>query len=378
MQKAECLDTPLDSTQSWLNQSTETINESMQPMELQNQIRHHCSICNKTYSRRDTLSAHLRDVHGAIPITCKECSKVFSSHLALQRHKINHSTKRPHQCPICSSCFKRLQDLKFHEHQHENVELKCELCVDLRTFKNGTYYNKRKKTFTSHQALQKHKRTHINLNKREEKLGPQCEKCVSHIRRRLNCHTSDFRYHQALHHQLIGRDNEPLHQCTVCLETYKTCSAYKRHQHMHQCEHLFSRDNPKRIPVPILGVQCEKCLLAGRFAVQCKLCSQLLSSKAALQKHLQTIHTVSSVASSSTVTSSVVASSSAVTSSVVGSSSTVTSSVVTSSSAVTSSVVASSSAVTLSFVASSPSTSVSEHKRRDRVKRKGFKGTQQK
>ena len=101
-----------------------------------------CPVCQKRYSREDTLLSHVKDMHWETT-TCDVCSKVLSSYQALLRHFMTHTDIRPFSCTLCPKTFKRVDTLRYHErsvHRQERDEpeegndifiaRQCRICLE--------------------------------------------------------------------------------------------------------------------------------------------------------------------------------------------------------------------------------------------------------
>ena len=80
---------------------------------------HKCEICNKDFSKRTHLNAHLAIVHeqGDLPTTtiCDLCGKELSNQNSLREHRKRvHEGVKNHVCHYCSKAFAESNDLKKH------------------------------------------------------------------------------------------------------------------------------------------------------------------------------------------------------------------------------------------------------------------------
>ena len=168
--------------------------------------QHKCGVCDKVFSRADTLSCHER-LHSKKPIKCVVCSKTFSSKSKLKRHENIHdkAAASTHQCDLCERQFLRAD------------------------------------------ALQYHKRT---VHRSEQEAG--CEKGQNDILVNARC---DYCVGIGVaHHHLISvvRYSKPMtyHQCLFCLKITGNHSLHWKH---HQVDNCGKNDSPKQ-----KGFQCKR------------------------------------------------------------------------------------------------------------------------
>jgi hypothetical protein len=166
-----------------------------------------CPICQKVYSREDTLLNHMECVHWEAMV-CGICSKVLSSHQALLRHHMTHTDKRPFMCKLCQKTFKRVDTLQNHERSVHRDE--CSESEGDDIF-----------------------------------IARQCRSCLEG---------------NIIHHHLVWfmRYGEPRreHQCLICLKSSKFCNVITKHHEEHNLDEI-----PRS-----KAFQCRKCfrLLASQ------------------------------------------------------------------------------------------------------------------
>lgn len=85
---------------------------------------HPCQYCDKKFSKRVNVQAHIRAIHVCErPFVCEECGKSFQTKGALKEHQITHSDVSPFQCHYCPKKFKNMPRLRVSNlHLFTNME----------------------------------------------------------------------------------------------------------------------------------------------------------------------------------------------------------------------------------------------------------------
>ncbi|KXJ16759.1 PR domain zinc finger protein 14 [Exaiptasia diaphana] len=107
-----------------------------------------CSLCDRSFDKRDRLRIHILHVHEKHrPHQCTVCDKRFSQSSSLNKHMRVHSGERPYNCPHCEKSFTASSILRTHIRQHSGEKpFKCKHCG---------------RAFASHAAHDSHvRRTH--------------------------------------------------------------------------------------------------------------------------------------------------------------------------------------------------------------------------
>ena len=211
----------------------------LEPTASKPKPRYECAVCNKSYSRIDTLREHKRIVHGHDWYECTLCFYEFGKLDALKKHEREAHGDNLVTCNICDAKFSAPRHLHRHQATTHNDECpyKCAICS---------------KSFKRADSLKLHESTVHGEPGEEIFIARQCSKCLSAHR---------------LHHHVVfsrGKDGNlrSHHQCLVCFEVNQWCDSYGMHYDNHSLEEI-----PKS------------------KAFQCERCYKLFASKKTLGKH---------------------------------------------------------------------------------------------
>lgn len=94
-------------------------------------FKHKCSLCTKTFTRKNDLTRHLMLHSGERKYACTFCDAKFIGSGDLHKHVRIHTGERPHRCNFdnCNKSFTQKGDLNKHVKIHLKIKNhKCHLC----------------------------------------------------------------------------------------------------------------------------------------------------------------------------------------------------------------------------------------------------------
>ena len=168
-----------------------------------NRPRVSCHICDRSFTRFDTLENHVKSVHSnERPFQCQysTCQKTYATQTALMNHLKVHTNGKPYQCQECDSSFSLLIEYKMHARQkHADTErLRCNDCYQV---------------FPDVGSLENHRSL--------EHLF-ECEVCGKRFAR-----LAYLQLHIKVH------NGEKVYNCGVCSQGFDSEIAYRQHMRSH-------------------------------------------------------------------------------------------------------------------------------------------------
>jgi KRAB domain-containing zinc finger protein len=174
--------------------------------------KYQCDICKKYILTKNTLFAHMRDVHYRTTNrrignhVCDTCGKGFKNRGALNAHKWIHSKTQRYICSYCGKGLKNKHALEEHTNAHLGLKpFKCRECG---------------KTFGRKTLLKVHQRVHT---------GEKPFKCDQEGCERAYAHGSDLIRHLYGAHRIYKRKYE----CQVCPRIFHEKKLLTKHMLTH-------------------------------------------------------------------------------------------------------------------------------------------------
>ncbi|ODM97987.1 putative zinc finger protein [Orchesella cincta] len=168
-----------------------------------------CNVCNKPFSLRDQLEAHVRTQHHEEkPFECDQCSEKFSLRDSLQRHKMRAHNYSKFKCQLCPKEFADRIGMEWHMQASHGIG-------NRQTFHCGIC----EKNFFRKSILKKHLATHSDRNE-------------------FTCHVCGFgtRSNSLLKVHMVKHDGAKNHVCNYCSKTFTLLKYLKDHLRTHTLE----------------------------------------------------------------------------------------------------------------------------------------------
>ena len=102
-----------------------------QNMVHEKQKNYRCDTCDRSFSTKQVLFAHLMDHEGKKAYKCDVCNKEYMYRHNLTKHKCRPKLLLSHTCIVCKKTFKNKQYFKQHSLLHAEPKHQCHICGQL-------------------------------------------------------------------------------------------------------------------------------------------------------------------------------------------------------------------------------------------------------
>ncbi|XP_066993631.2 zinc finger protein 660 isoform X1 [Anabrus simplex] len=244
-----------------------------------------CTICSKSFPKRDNLRKHQIVHRGEKPYLCEECGKSFVRKQDLNVHRRYHLGVRPYPCGLCEKTFHSYSGLKNHENRHNGVKpFLCNHCGKTFGQKSQLTNHERvhthekpyscllcEKTFTTLTNLKTHQKRHTGIN---EFTCGICSKAFF-----TKC---GLERHALLHTGLKA------FSCELCDLSFFTKSELTRHMRYHKGEKRFTCKQCNKSFIENQHLVIHERIHSGDRPYDCQICNKSFYTKSKLNRHMRT------------------------------------------------------------------------------------------
>lgn len=106
----------------------ENLYEKLKHMKICDMKKIQCHHCDKKFSQKCFLTAHLREVSGATTVICSFCEKECKNKSDYNIHMRTHTNDKPFKCSLCPKSYKTSSARASHLETHNENGFLCNVC----------------------------------------------------------------------------------------------------------------------------------------------------------------------------------------------------------------------------------------------------------
>ncbi|XP_026748410.2 zinc finger protein OZF-like [Galleria mellonella] len=224
------------------------------------EIQYQCSMCNRKFSRKSSLTNHLRhhQVKDSVMFTCVTCKREFKHQAHLDNHILSvHTRNEGFTCTYCTTSFTNKESLELHLESHKTEKKhQCKICS---------------KSFYMQSTLTDHMRTHTG---EKPYLCSICGK--------------GFSQNNNLQQHVMRHQGHKPFKCEDCERSFVTKGELQAHKRKHSGAHPFVCDDCGNGFTTSSSLVKHRRIHTGERPYPCEFCPMRFKASSTLKNHRRT------------------------------------------------------------------------------------------
>uniref|UniRef100_A0A8D8PR15 Zinc finger protein 845 n=1 Tax=Cacopsylla melanoneura TaxID=428564 RepID=A0A8D8PR15_9HEMI len=189
-------------------QEETAVHEKQARLTIKERKRYNCKLCDRSYTKSASLSAHVKTNHLGVMFKCPHCEKEFAQKHGLKNHVSNIHEGVIYECSVCNKVYQHKISLRLHMKQHNGEEFRCRVCLNKFAYKE---------TLNNHMVTQHGEAQH------------KCSLCGKKFEKRKFLLTHIEIEHPGQEKASLLEPEEVLHKCSSCGKRFRKRRDLRQH-----------------------------------------------------------------------------------------------------------------------------------------------------
>ncbi len=264
-----------------------------------------CTTCNKTFSMKKILMAHMAVHVENAPYYCPLCEIEFADKDVFETHMDTHSGDKPYLCSHlgCGKRFLLKAALAEHMHVHLTDKFQCPVCED---------WLSSEKEFVSHMAvhgggkewkcdvcdkvfarksrLTSHKRLMHSKGSDGDSLPKDL--FAKYLVRQKGSDFGSYAKRARKNAERTLKNGSQTHECPECGKTFKNSVGYYFHKRIHTRDVIYKCPSCPKEFIRKAGIRQHMRVHTGERPYKCTHCSRSFACQSTMKTHMRALHAI--------------------------------------------------------------------------------------